>query len=368
MKSVKEIGSEFWLNPRNLNRNDSFEKLISFGADQKLLYTGRTAIDFVLEDLRIPVSSVYMPSYCCESMLQPFIDRKIKIEFYEVLVNNSGFFYNIDFDKDVNIFFATSYFGYNVTNMDSIIDRFKTRKNLIVIEDITHRLLGGENFCPKADYYVASLRKWFEIPTGGLAIKREEKFSDIKLSSPPEEAIESKIQAMKIKARYLNNNQLSIKIGEIKSEYLKLFSKFNKKVSMEYKLFAIDRKSKELLQYIDIEQIKSVRKNNAMYIYNNLELPKGARFLFPNPDFEKDCYLFIPLLLNNKKQRDKLRTHLISNSIYCPIHWPVPNKIKNKNTDDVLQVFNRELSLICDQRYEISDIYKMLKKVGEFIN
>jgi hypothetical protein len=57
--------------------------------------------------------AVYMPSYCCESMLQPFIDRDIKIHFYSVIPDDSGIKYLIDYKKDFDIFFATSYFGYS---------------------------------------------------------------------------------------------------------------------------------------------------------------------------------------------------------------------------------------------------------------
>ena len=44
--------------------------------------------------------------------------------------------------------------------MDSAIETFKGR-DVIIIEDITHRLLNEQNYCIKADYLIASLRKWF---------------------------------------------------------------------------------------------------------------------------------------------------------------------------------------------------------------
>ena len=34
------------------------------------------------------IEKVYFPSYCCESMLLPFQERNIKIEFYAVTEEN----------------------------------------------------------------------------------------------------------------------------------------------------------------------------------------------------------------------------------------------------------------------------------------
>src|SRR5699024_4516651 len=126
-------------------------------------------------------------------------DRGIKIEFYDVVASHKGLKYVIDFDIKVDLFFANSYFGYESTSMDSIIDVFNKR-NITVIEDITHRLLSDKNYCEQADYFIASLRKWFAIPSGGLAIKNNGKFNNIHLSHPSSDLLNKKITAMKCKS------------------------------------------------------------------------------------------------------------------------------------------------------------------------
>ena len=50
-------------------------------------------------------------------------------------------------------------------------------RGVIVIEDITHRLLSNEMRCKEADYCIASIRKWFAVPSGGVAIKQKGSFS-----------------------------------------------------------------------------------------------------------------------------------------------------------------------------------------------
>ena len=53
-----------------------------------------------------------------------------------------------------------NYFGYNDSSMDNYIKKFKER-NIIVIEDITHRLLCNKNHSQNSDYLICSLRKLY---------------------------------------------------------------------------------------------------------------------------------------------------------------------------------------------------------------
>lgn len=359
---MKEIGSEYWLSPNSLPKkeDDSFTDLISFGEDRRLLFTGRTAIDFVLEDIDREINNVYMPSYCCDSMLQPFIERNIQIDFYEVELNDKTIKYNIDYNKKTDIFFASSYFGYSSTNMDKIINEFNS-KRVIIIEDITHRLLSDCcNHCETADYSIASLRKWFAIPSGGLAVKHCGPFKDIELLEPPKQLIEIKVAAMRKKASYMYGE--SFNDEQSKSDFLRLFSEFNRMIPLHYKKYKIDSKSKEILKKIDIALIRRKRKENVEFFYNNYRETEHIKFLFNKPN-KHDCLLFVPLYVR-KSIREELRKYLISNSIFCPIHWPVPEKVLLQKSN--IEIYNNELSLICDQRYDVSDMKNIVLTLGEF--
>lgn len=361
---MKEIGSEFWLEKSNFkDMNNSISSLLKIGDAQQLLIAGRTAIDYVLQDIKKPIKTVYMPSYCCTSMLQPFIDRNIHIEFYDVIPQKKGLKYLINYEKDVDIFFATSYFGYNASSMDSIIKNFK-QKNIIVIEDITHRLLSGINHCNQADYLIASLRKWFAIPSGGLAIKMKGDFGVKSLVSPSNELINKKVKAMIQKEEYINNvKELNIEKKRLKQNFLGLFSEFNAELQLNYRNVKIDNYSEKILHTINVEKSKMARRQNAEYIYSNLKESEGIRFLFPEPNFKEDCPLFVPIMVRTEI-RDNLKKHLISNNIFCPIHWPIPRQIDVSLSKGIL--YSEELSLICDQRYTITDMKNIITTLGEF--
>ena len=95
--TYSEIGSYFWL--------DGEKKILSAGGlnwlpsveDSTFTFSGRNAIDVALRDIlnNKSINRVLAPSYCCVSMLQPFIDRGIRVEFYNVGYQNGIFTYAV---------------------------------------------------------------------------------------------------------------------------------------------------------------------------------------------------------------------------------------------------------------------------------
>ena len=62
--------------------------------------------------------------------------------------------------------------------------------------------------------------------------------------------------------------------------------------------------------------------------------------------------------------RDELKRYLISNNIYCPVHWPKSEYHKlNVETE---KLYNQEISLVCDQRYSLDDMQNICKVILEF--
>lgn len=367
---MKEIGSEFWLDRVNVKESKTtidissiLDGILNIGNDQRLLFSGRTAIDYVLQDISKPIEKVYMPSYCCESMLQPFIDRDIKIDFYNVIVDDSGIKYLIDYKKDFDIFFATSYFGYSSSVMDSIIDILRER-DVIIIEDITHRLLSKPNHCFKADYLIASLRKWFPLPSGGLAVKMNGHFMKDNITSPPAKLINKKINAMKQKAEYMAYEGYESEFTrELKKSFLAAFSEFNSGIKQSYKNFSIDCVSVNLLAKIDVVDVKKKRCENAQYLHERLKELKNIKLLFEEVDFKRDCPLFVPIMIESNI-REQLKNYLISNNVFCPVHWPIPRG--QQLTTHTARLYKQELSLICDQRYGLADMRRITEVVEEF--
>lgn len=347
-----EIGSEFWLEKYEKSHRNYLQK-----ENEILLMSGRTAIDFAIQILQKRIEKVYMPSYCCESMLMPLLDKKIKIEFYDVTFENGKIIYQIDLNKECDIFLAMNYFGFSSCNMDEYIEHFHSR-GITVIEDSTHSFLSERKYNKKSDIVIASLRKWFPIISGSVLILNNEALTakvkeQEKILTENQEYTKIKEEAMCEKEKYIHQKE------QIEKDvFLNKFKKSNEILKQNYKNYKIDKKSKEILECLAIDKIKESRRKNAKIIYNFLKNQKEYKYL-EEIDYDKDCPLFIPIFMEEEK-RNKLRSNLIQNNIYCPIHWPIPKEIQEPKQTKIYQM---ELSLICDQRYSEEDIKHYLSLI-----
>ena len=113
-----------------------------------------------------------------------------------------------------------------------------------------------------------------------------------------------------------------------------------------------DEYSKQIFLNADYQKQRNIRINNARILYEGLESNQDISFLFPI--HRMDCPLFVPVIIANGK-RDVIRKKLIDNRIYCPVHWPHPNAECQSNLYEV------ELSLICDQRYNEDDMQRIVE-------
>lgn len=78
---------------------------------------------------------------------------------------------------------------------------------------------------------------------------------------------------------------------------------------------------------------------------------------------DNECPLFVPIMVPGEK-RDELRRYLIGKSIYLPVHWPKTNYHKlNSETE---YIYDNELSIVCDQRYDEIDMERIIKAIREF--
>lgn len=350
-----EIGSHFEFDKSISFKDRDHTNWLPKGNDNAFTFSGRAAIELVIKDIKNSkkLESVYMPSYCCDSMVQPFIKNNIKVIYYGVEYDSErGIVYSINPDTECDIFFAMSYFGLEHFKLDKIITEF-SNKGCLVIEDMTHRMLCVEAYSPAADYSIGSIRKWFGVPTGGYASKREGVFS-IKPHIDSDNLVEQKVVAMQEKLKYLHGYNV------LKDSFLNKFGEFEQKLKFIDSDYMIDKISFEIITSIDIEAIREQRISNAKVLYKGL---KGFNFIEPlisDPDFEKGCPLFVPVLIRDG-ERDNLREYLIQHSIYCPIHWP--SKLNEYST-----ILESELSLICDHRYTKTDMEYILKKIRQWIN
>ena len=101
-----EIGSEFWSVQVKDVPNHFFPK------NTQWFLSGRSALTYILKDIikKSTVHTVALPSWCCESMIIPFLKAGLKVYFYPVYFFGGHLVQEPDLTCDVIL--VMDYFGY----------------------------------------------------------------------------------------------------------------------------------------------------------------------------------------------------------------------------------------------------------------
>lgn len=344
-----EIGSYFWLDGQEKTSTAENVSWLPKVEDSSFAFSGRNAIDVALRDIlrEKKINKVYAPSYCCVSILQSFIDRGLKVEFYNVGYQNERFTYQLSEIDAHSVVLIMSYFGLDTSEAHKQIVELK-KSAAIVIEDITHSLLHKTPASEHSDYLVASLRKWFAIPTGGWVGKRNGQLAE-KPNMDSNHAVEEKIGGMKEKYEYLT--------GKIdgKEDFLLVNAKFDNDLIHVDRMLKIDDTSQGIVVGTDIEAVINQRRKNVAVLLDGLKDLDGKVMMLPTVDLKVDTPLFLPIFMKTE-DRDALRKNLTSKGIYCPIHWPEVMGAE-------VGIRANELSLICDQRYTEGDMHAIVAEI-----
>lgn len=339
-----EIGSEFeW--KEAIYDDDHNITWLPQGMDYVFTFSGRTAIEVALNSIDKKKRAL-LPSYCCDSMIEPFRKQGIDYSFYLVEQSSCGIRIKINEEElaHADILLICNYFGFKSYFPQEVLQQFH-KKGGIIIEDITHSLLSVAQFCDNSDFLVASLRKWGAILDGGYCCSMNS-LLEKPTKLPSCEFSKLKATAMHMKTAYLNGERVE------KKAFLDMFSQSNLMLAAEYSGRLISTESYKLLNTWDIPLIKEKRIHNAVVLYDELIKLKNVKCLFKISDM--DCPLYVPVLVEHKN-RFEIRNYLTQHGIYCPIHWTCP-KDQPKS-----ELYKTEISLICDQRYDTQDMRRIVE-------
>ena len=328
-----EIGSEFW----NVPITDKNTQV--FPESTQWYLSGRSALKAILKELR-QCQTAALPSWCCDSMVKPFVDAGLEVRFYPVYWNNS-LTQEVSLDSDVLL--VMDYFGYTGRQPD--LGKYRGT----VIRDTTHSIISASY--TDADYYFGSLRKWCGFWTGGYVWSKDEH----ELASDASDDFGYTVlreRAMQLKDSYIHD------LRDNEKAYLELFDRAEETLERVGVLPAAER-DVLLAQRLDVEFICKRRRTNAKVLMEALK----DWLIFPELK-STDCPMFVPVLVPDGK-RDRLRRYLIKNDIYCPIHWPVSTY--HKLTEKEQFIYDNELSLVCDQRYTETDMNRIVETINRFM-
>lgn len=335
---MKEIGGEFW---EKLSPTDDFDKETALCGTAFLL-SGRTALDFIIHDIMADkqLKSVALPSYCCESMIEPFIRNRVQVSFYVVTAEH------VDFEKAIltsDAILLLDFFGYEMPENKKIA-RMAHDAGKVVIYDSTPKLNGNAEVERIADYSFISYRKWF-YSNCAKAIKYRGAFFAPKPTEKNYFYCSTRNRAAQLKAAYISGETKD------KTEFLHLYRSAEEELDHNYANYAGEPFG---VEPENIESIVSKRRRNAMKLQSEIASIPAVRPLRTKIQ-PADAPLFFPILVSSKI-RDRLKQHLIEQNIYTPVHWPFSDL--HQKYVPYQAIYSEELSLICDQRYSSEDMEK----------
>ncbi len=307
---------------------------------------GRTCLHSILNSLADKTDELICPDYICHSVTEVPDRMGIKVSHYHI---TSDFMPEIESvesviadEQDKKAILLVSYFG--MINLDSVISflRDKYPKLTIIVDDVQNYFGFGNHI--DYDYCFSSYRKWSCVPDGADVIEKNKSGSLTRFFK------EAKYAQFKVAGNLLKNysNVLDDEVA------LELLTKGEELMDKEYDFMCSEISSK-LINKIDFDEIAKKRKSNAAFLHKHL-ISLKIDHLYS----EEGVPLFVPISIH---ERDNVRKRFFDNGMFMPIHWPViDSKLQSENN-----LYKTELSLICDQRYDETDMERIIKVLKDAI-
>lgn len=344
---MREIGSEFWKPIRqHMQENET------------IYLSGRTALDVIVKDAvrSHGISSALLPSYCCHTMIEPFLINGVHVRFYDVYVNDeNALIADIPAPRENEMLYIMKYFGDIDLRYEGAGRLFSGWET--TVEDLTHSCFDAE-YSTKADYWFTSYRKWFAVAGIAVAGKRNDRLPE-PVKGQNKVYSELRRRAFSMKQQFMDG------MGVDKDIFLKLFSQAEQLLGENYQEFGAGYEEiYELFRFMDsMEELHRKRRSNALKLIDRLSGINGIN-IFVDFQTGKKCPLFVPVIVD-QKVRDTLRNYLIGKKVYCPIHWPLSRQHEGLS-ERAIKLYKQELSLICDQRYDVDDIEHIIALLKDF--
>lgn len=349
----REIGSEFWLDDecQRSSLKESLPQWIDDFGQVLLTQSGRGAISLLLRQIEPTNKSVLLPAYICDSVILPFIEQGYSCHFYDINLDLSPDIESMCSYNQIGVLVHMGYYGFSTNStIKNLIQEYKA-ESTIIIEDVTHTLFSTYARFDSNDYYIASLRKWFGLPSGGMLASATRPLESNLLQN------DSNFPTMRRKALELKSKYLKCKDSGLKTSYLSLFSEAESLLEMNVSPHKIDDLSATIVKALDHKALINKRRTNFLSLSDGLDNISSIDKLFT--ELPKDiCPMFYPVILN--RNRSQIRTELSQEKIYCPIHWPIPDNCNITKLRNVSRIYDTILSIPCDQRYGEQDMERLL--------
>ena len=347
----RRIGGEFELNCADLEFDTTASPVLpSFGAPQETwLDTGRSALAVIARHLAHTAeeSTVWLPAYCCESIVAPFLRKSLRVRFYSVgerldridAAPSSG---------DTLLFIH--YFGCRNRTALRRVEEFRAGE-VRVIEDCVQAAL-TTGIGTYGDHALTSLRKLLPQPDGAMLASRETIAVD---ADTADEAF--------VSARVVGKLRRG---ADARPEgFLPLFERSEARLADDLPR-TMSWISHQLLRCSDLPMVAARRAANFATLRQGLVdiAPRiGIVPFLPRLDVG-EVPIGFPIVVRGGR-RDALRRYLAGRAIFCPIHWDLAHLTGAAFTEE-RTLSASMLTLPIDQRYDEQDMATILGSLSKF--
>lgn len=342
------VGGEFEITPDLLVPNPREATILRGFA------SGRAALHAIVADAvkSRAVTHVLLPDYLCGTMISAVDHARCAYSYYPLgldlrpdMVRLSEVVAAIE---GVCAVVLVDYFGLVDLSREIAALSHATQPPVVVLDQAQSFFAFGNN--ASADYAFTSLRKTLPTPDGAPVLSRYGALlppTDAEAPFVAEKLIGNLVKAFPGVDRLMD------------SVYLQYTAAGERLLdSNGWYNCAMSRVSRRILANTDLERTAVARRSNFDYLTARLS-SFGVSPLVPRPIDATP--LFLPVLLED---RNRVRAALAEERIFCPAHWPWPERVAVDLKPAQPELWNHALSLVIDQRYGEHDMDRIAEIVG----
>lgn len=321
-----------------------------------LLRSGRDALKVVAREYdRL---TVFLPALSCESMVHPFVQYGHAVKFYCLTENYAIDVADVDRlaaqENGPILFVYMDYFGCRSAE-DMTLESLQSKwQNMLFLEDRTHQLIHPSQHQFQADYVVASLRKWINVPDGGLLWSNHPLKNGI--IGHETTFFEQRLYAQNLRRKFFETGD-----PRIKDEYRSIFSRVSDIMDQSEIPAAMSAYSFEMAKRAQWDYIRDIRRGNAETLLGILKDCAKLKLIQPSAG-QSDLY--VAFLVDD---RDRIQRELSALGIFCTVIWPLSDE-QQAACSVAKDICRRMLAAPCDQRYGIEDMHYIGKEIVRIIN
>jgi hypothetical protein len=311
---MKELGGYFEL---ELNKGKAYH------SDAIALNSARNCLKYIIQAKK--PTKVYLPAYCCDSLIEPLISEKIDYEFYHI-DSNFELSQTIELQEHERLIYI-NYFSLKSNYIEQLTKQYG--KSLIIdnTQAFFEMPLNGID-----TFY--SPRKFFGVADGGYL------YTDNKLAI----SLEQDNSASKF-------TQLIGRYEQTASEFYADFQSAENAL-IDETIKTMSKLTQGILNSLDYEKIALKRQRNFWALHAMLSDVNQFK------NFEQAD--FVPMVYPFKTQESELRTRLIRNKIYVAQYWAdASNRLKQEEQEFI----NNMIFLPIDQRLDLSELIRVREVV-----